>query len=121
MAKPPVTRKPPAAPPSSPIATQAIREMSNFLDEMGLVEGTISIKGGKKTLKGKTENGQAVNFSIQNSGTGFREQTISVCEVLSIPDRRAEAKRLKAAGLSQTEIAGKLGVSQKTISDDLAS
>ncbi|MBJ2250532.1 helix-turn-helix domain-containing protein [Pseudomonas sp. MF6784] len=125
MAKLPIRRPrlitPSPRPAPAPIANQAFAEMANFLDEMGLIEATISLKDGKKSLKGKTANGEAINVIVRNDGTGFKEQTVSICRVLSISDRRIEAKRLKKEGMSQVAIAAKLGVSQKTISDDLAS
>ena len=46
-------------------------------------------------------------------------QTTSRCVPLTIKQRRKEARRLSKIGLTQVDIAEKLGVSQKTISNDL--
>ena len=132
MAKPPAKRKTGVATSGSPSvsgtnelkpgrANAAFDQVSNLLNEIGLVEGSFTITNGKSTLKGKSANGKAVNVILRNTGSGFREQTVSVCDVLTIEDRRAEARRLRSDGLRQTAIAAKLGVSQKTISDDLNS
>ena len=102
-------------------ATAAFDQVSELLGGIGLVEGTFTIKDGKSTLKGKSADGKSVNVVLRNTGTGFHEQTISVSDVLTIEDRRAEARRLSKEGLRQIAIAAKLGVSQKTISDDLNS
>lgn len=125
MAKPPRnTRSAPVTASTAvkpAIARQALERINTALGEIGLVEGTLTIKDGKQSLKGKTSDGRAVNVVVQDSGSGFREQTVSICEVLTIKARRFEARRLRKEGLTQTAIAAKLGVSQKTISDDLNS
>ncbi|WP_162502896.1 helix-turn-helix domain-containing protein [Azotobacter chroococcum] len=95
--------------------------MQSFAEELGLSECVVSIKDGKSVLKGHTLSGQAINVIVRDSGTGFKEQTVSVCDVLTVEARRAEAKRLRKEGLSQTAIGARLGVSQKTISNDLNS
>lgn len=74
-----------------------------------------------KNTKGKTSGGRDVNIVVENSDSGFRGQAVNVCEMLSIKVRRFEARWLKKEGLTQTAIAAKLGVSQKTICDDLNS
>jgi len=102
-------------------ANAAFDAVSTLLSGIGLVEGTFTVKDGKSTLKGKSADGKSVNVVLRNTGSGFHEQTVSVCDVLTIEGRRAEARRLSGEGLRQTAIAAKLGVSQKTISDDLNS
>jgi predicted DNA-binding protein (UPF0251 family) len=87
---------------------------------------SVTVRNGKRTVEGYNRNGEKIviqttimnNSSSQNNG--FRSQTMTVCDQLSVDERRAAARRLKAEEkLSQIEIAKRLGVSQKTISNDL--
>lgn len=94
-------------------------EMPDPLTEIGLEECTISISRGKQTLKGVTKTKRAVHIMLRDGGNGFQEQIISVCAALEPRERRIEAKKLRKEGMSQTAIAARLGVSQKTISNDL--
>lgn len=87
---------------------------------------SVSIWNGKRTVEGYNQNGEKVVIQTTiingnpNQNNGFRSQTMTVCDQLSIPERRETARRLKSKEkLSQTEIARRLGVSQKTISNDL--
>lgn len=92
--------------------------MEAFFDQQGITEWSINAKGGQRTISGRTESGGAVRFSSYIS-KGFRSRTSSSCEGLSPARRKAEAKRMKNTGLTQSEIAEHLGCSQKTISNDL--
>ncbi|EUB98250.1 Transposase IS30-like HTH domain containing protein [Rhizobium sp. CF080] len=56
---------------------------------------------------------------LRDGGNGFQEQIMSVSAALQPRERRIEAKKLRKEGMSQTAIAARLGVSQKTISNDL--
>lgn len=103
------------------MAQQTLNQIDEMIGDLGLSKVTITIDDGKRTLKGRTNNGQAVNVVVRDSGSGFKERTVSMCDVLTIEDRQAEAKRLKQEGFTQAVIADKLGVSQKTISNDLNS
>ncbi|WP_036240923.1 helix-turn-helix domain-containing protein [Mesorhizobium sp. STM 4661] len=106
-------------PPKHIRARQFLADLDDVLGNIGLEECTISIQKGKKHFKGRTRNGKAINVILRDGGSGFQEQTVSFCDVLSVKDRRVEAKRLRKEGMRQTVIAERLGVSQKTISNDL--
>lgn len=87
---------------------------------------SVTIRNGKRTVEGYNLNGEKVviQTTIMNTSptrnNGFRSQTMTVCDQLSIDERREAARRMKKdEKLSQTEIAKRLGVSQKTISNDL--
>ncbi|GAB1536649.1 hypothetical protein ADMFC3_22800 [Geovibrio sp. ADMFC3] len=89
---------------------------------------SVTIRNGKRTVEGYDLNGNKVvmttylsnNAAAENKG--LYSQTMSVCAGLSKEERVQEAKRLKKEEkLSQVEIAKKLDVSQKTISNDLKS
>lgn len=120
--KPSTSKDVVASSPSKPaLAQQALNQIDEMIGGLGLSKVTITIEDGKRSLKGRTNNGQAVNVVVRDSGSGFKERTVSMCDVLTIDDRQAEAKRLKQEGFTQAVIADKLGVSQKTISNDLNS
>lgn len=85
----------------------------------GVDDWTIRSRHGLVNVRAKTPDGQAVTFSNQVSSV-LQYQTQSRCAVLTIRQRRLEAKRLRKRGLTQGEIADMLGVSQKTISNDLS-
>ena len=89
---------------------------------------SVSIRNGKRTVEGYNHNGEKVVIQTTiingrpSQNNGFRSQTMTVCDQLPIAERREAARRLKdEEKLSQTEIARRLGVSQKTISNDLDS
>lgn len=100
--------------PSEPLA-----EIEALFHEQGIIEWSIKSKRGHKTISGRTKSGGAVRYSVYASN-GFHERSVSSCNGLSPARRRAEAKRLSKRGLTQTEIAERLGCSQKTVSNDLA-
>lgn len=100
--------------PSEPLA-----EIDALFHEQGIVEWSIRSKHGHKTISGRTKSGGTVRYSVYASN-GFRERSVSSCDGLAPARRRAEAKRLSKSGLTQTEIAERLGCSQKTVSNDLA-
>lgn len=85
---------------------------------------SVTIRNGKRTVEGYNQNGEKVviqtfiNSSAQSRG--FRSQTMTVCDQLPVEERREVARRMKNDDkLTQAEIAKRLGVSQKTISNDL--
>lgn len=87
---------------------------------------SVSIRNGKRTVEGYNQNGEKVVIQTTiingspSQNNGFRSQTMTVCDQLPVHERRKAARRLKSEEkLSQTEIARILGVSQKTISNDL--
>jgi len=83
---------------------------------------TISIKNGIRRVEGYNNEGQKVVIETiihETNTNGFQQKMMSVCDNLSVDDRRKVAKTLRSQGLTQEEIAKKLDVSQKTISNDL--
>lgn len=115
----PRKRLQPSKPPKHIRAKNFLAELNDVLGSIGVEECSILIQKGKKHFKGRTKDGKAINVILRDGGSGFQEQTLSVCAVLSLNDRRIEAKRLKKEGMSQAAIGERLGVSQKTISNDL--
>jgi len=99
--------------PSEPLAA-----IDAFFRQQGMSEWSIKSKPDQKTIIARTSEGNAVRYSVYTSN-GFRESTSSSCERLPPARRKAEAKRLSKKGLTQTEIAERLGCSQKTVSNDL--
>jgi hypothetical protein len=97
---------------------QEIDIIDGFLAENGFDEWVIKSRHGQRTLIGKTKDGETTRLSIYRKN-GFSEQTLSSCAPLTPEQRRKEAKRLRKIGHTQTEIADRLGCSQKTISVDL--
>lgn len=100
-------------------AKNFLAELDDVLETIGVEECNILIQKGKKHFKGRTGDGKAINVILRDFGSGFQEQTLSVCPVLSVEDRKIEAMRQKRVGMSQAAIGERLGVSQKTISNDL--
>ena len=86
---------------------------------------TVTVRGGKRTVEGYDYNGNKVVREITlyngvpHQKAGFRQLEHTECGPLSIDDRKNIARDLKKKGMSQTDIAKRLGVSQKTISNDL--
>jgi DNA-directed RNA polymerase specialized sigma24 family protein len=104
------------------LAVREIRHEIDVIDDYltgnGLEEWIMKSRHGQRTLIGKTKLGETVRLSTYRSN-GFSEQIFSRCSPLSPEQRRQEAKRLRKIGFTQTEIADRLGCSQKTISGDL--
>ena len=110
---------------TSMISTQLTESELTILDPNNI---TVTVRNGKRTVDGYDRDGQKVTITTHisnsdpNQHNGFRSQTVVVCDQLSIEERRVLARKLKdEEKLSQTEIARRLGVSQKTISNDLNS
>lgn len=87
---------------------------------------SVTIRHGKRTVEGYNQNGDKVVIETtymskqSDQDDAYRSQTMTVCNQLSKEDRRAVARTLRNENkLSQIEIAKRLGVSQKTISNDL--
>ena len=113
--------KPPSIQPASSTGLTPAEESMLLPDNI-----SVTVRNGRRTVEGYNQNGEKVviQTTIMNTSpgqnNGFRSQTMTVCDQLSIEERRATARRLKTEEkLSQTEIAKRLGVSQKTISNDL--
>ncbi len=89
---------------------------------------SVSIRNGKRTVEGYNYNGEKVVIQTTiingspSKNNGFRSKTMTVCDELSVAERREAVRQMKnEEKLSQIEIARRLGVSQKTISNDLNS
>lgn len=115
--------KPPAIQPATSTGLTPAEENMLLPDNI-----SVSIRNGKRTVEGYNQNGEKVVIqttimnNTHNQNSGFRSQTMTVCDQLTVEERRAAARQLKnEEKLSQTEIAKRLGVSQKTISNDLRS
>lgn len=115
MAKPPVTVPPQS---STPQNACDLDKIMGIVESAGLTDFNISCTGGEFTITGTNSEGNHLRVSEYQSN-GFSERTVSAAQPTSQENRRSEARRLRGTGLSQTEIAKRLGVSQKTISNDL--
>ncbi|MDE0210132.1 MAG: hypothetical protein OXJ64_09630 [Boseongicola sp.] len=83
---------------------------------------TVSIRNGRRKVDGYDEHGRKVTITtLLSDQDGLQSQLLTRCPALSPDDRQREAHRMKTEEkLTQEEIGRRLGVSQKTISDDLA-
>ena len=100
------------------ILNEPLVAIDAFFRQQGFEEWVVKSTPGHKTISARTNDGEAVRYSSYTSD-GFRESTSSSCARLPPTRRKAEAKRLSKKGLTQTEIAERLGCSQKTVSNDL--
>ena len=116
--------KPRSTFPAKPLPAPPVIKVENLMANLNLGTGelrdyTITQKPGHTTITATTTDGQYVRVEKYNCNNGFSEGSMSVFVPGSIEERRDEARRLRDTGLSQTAIADRLGVSQKTISNDL--
>lgn len=112
MAKPPAT-----TPPTTP-AVCDISTLPGIIQSFGLINFKVSCNEGELTVTGTDQGGKHIRVNSYQ-GNGFTEGTMSTFQPESKEARKFEAVRLRGAGLTQQEIANRLGVSQKTISNDL--
>ena len=115
MAKPPAIT-PPSTPPSTPPACD-IGALPGIIQNFGLINFNVSCRNGELTVTGTDQSGKHVRVNSYQ-GNGFTEGTMSTFQPGSKEARQLEAVRLRNDGLTQQEIANRLGVSQ-TISNDL--
>ncbi|USL57880.1 hypothetical protein IAQ00_19965 [Pantoea ananatis] len=111
--------------PAKPLPKSPKVRLENLLCDLNLgtseiVDYKVVHEPGRTTLTAKTTDGQNVRVSRYDGNNGLREASMSVFQPDSIAERRIEARRLKDKGHTQMEIAEILGVSQKTISNDLS-
>ncbi|SHO56073.1 sigma factor-like helix-turn-helix DNA-binding protein [Vibrio quintilis] len=115
-----------AKPPSSPSHSTALlpSEAAMLLPD----NISVSIRGGKRIVEGYNNEGEkivietTINNVSSNTNNGFRSQSMTICDKLTVEERRDLVHEMyNEEGLTQTEIAKRLGVSQKTISNDLLS
>jgi DNA-binding CsgD family transcriptional regulator len=97
---------------------QPLNEIEAFFRQQGLEEWTMKSKGAHKTITGRTSDGATIRLSTYTSD-GYSERTSSNCAGISRAQRRIQAQRLAKQGLTQMEIAERIGCSQKTVSNDL--
>ncbi|HAT3809591.1 TPA: helix-turn-helix domain-containing protein [Morganella morganii] len=117
--------KPRSSLPAKPLPAPPVITVENLMANLNLGPGeledyTITQKPGHTVITATTTDGQHVRVEKYKGNNGFAEGSMSVFVPRSIEERRVEARRLKDTGLSQVEVAARLGVSQKTISNDLA-
>lgn len=94
--------------------------IDNLLD--GRLTGEIKIlPDGTMKIRAQDDQGAIMTLtSYTNDRTGYREGGFTALpRKLSPTERREEASRLAATGLTQQAIAERLGVSQKTVSNDI--
>ena len=94
-----------------------IERADNVFNDLNLVAGSIKKNSTGITVSGVDKNNQAVTIHGADYH-GYREQRITSFQGTT-DDRKKVAKELRNQGLSQATIADRLGVSQKTISNDL--
>lgn len=93
-------------------------ELGRLLANNGFLEWSLSSKNGTQSLTAKRKDGKTFNYS-EFEIDGFQERSVAQSVKTNIKQRQAAAKLLNKKGLTQMEIAKRLGVSQKTISNDL--
>lgn len=110
----------PVSNPSRAIAQQQQEIIDDLLCGRLAGEIKVSLDG---TVKIRAQDAQGATMTLTgyvNERTGYREGGVSVLpQKLSPTERREEVRRLAATGMTQQSIAGRLGVSQKTVSNDV--
>ena len=94
-----------------------IERADEVFSDLNLVAGSIKKTSTGITVHGIDQNNQSVTIH-RSDFHGYREQRITSFQGTS-EERKLAARQLRTKGLSQTAIADRLGVSQKTISNDL--
>ncbi|HEI2929593.1 TPA: helix-turn-helix domain-containing protein [Escherichia coli] len=110
--------KPPSAIPLNTPSSCDVSAIPSIIQQFGLINFNISCNNGELTIMGADQNGTHIRVNSYQ-GNGFTEGTMSTFQPRGKEARRLEAIRLRKSGLTQQEIANRLGVSQKTISNDL--
>ena len=107
--------------PAVTITADDLSSIGTWSRKLGLAKGRLTFDPNGVVLTGKAFDDSTVRFaSYANKRTGFTEQVVSTADPLVSPAMRArEAKRMHKEGLTQHQIAERLGCSQKTISNDL--
>lgn len=94
-----------------------IERADQVFNDLGIISGSIRKTPTSITVHGTNHNNEAVTVHGANFH-GYQEQRLTSFDG-STEDRKLAAKQLRRQGLSQAAIADRLGVSQKTISNDL--
>jgi DNA-binding NarL/FixJ family response regulator len=89
-----------------------------IVEDNDLREWKASYRNGVLAVVGKNRRNVTFRHSLYASN-GYAERTLSISTRLSPRRRRREARRMYRDGLTQVQIAERLGCSQKTISVDL--
>lgn len=105
---------PPAPQPNNPI----VGEINHFFDSLNLQTGTIAKTPTGVVITGQNSSNQQVGLRGQSIGN-FSSMTVSTFNPTTPQERRDVSKELYKQGMTQQQIANTLGVSQKTISNDL--
>jgi DNA-binding NarL/FixJ family response regulator len=100
----------------------ALLQLDDFFNQEGLTDFVVRGTKAKVVLSAQTEQGGTVRIDAQKGNVdGFQERHMTLCPELPPAVRAEQAKVLASRGLTQVDIALSLGVSQKTISNDLRS
>jgi hypothetical protein len=110
--------RPPAAPMQQGLM-EIMKSTKQVIESLDLDEFNLKIKNGKVSVDGKTSEGFSIRLSTYNAN-GFTERSSSICDPDATREQLiVEAKRLAKEKFTQSEIAIRLGKSQKTISNYL--
>jgi Homeodomain-like domain len=104
--------------PAVRLPPQLLRSLVDSFERSGFQEWKATCKDGRLAVVGKA-GGMTIRVADYASD-GFNERTVSRSEGLSPRRRREEAGKMHRDGFTQTEIADRLGCSQRTISGDLS-
>jgi DNA-binding NarL/FixJ family response regulator len=105
--------------PAVAIQRDVLLEIKEQFRAAGFDRWSIKSTDAVMTFTGQAATGDTIRSSLVFSD-GFQEQTISRTDgVLTTAKRRAAARKLRKLGLTQAQIADRLGCSQRTISNDL--
>lgn len=100
-----------------PLQAQWTESVLNVFQKFGLETGSISKTENGIDISGKDYSGKSCTMNLQMGNLSRLE--VTCYKGTTIEDRRKEAKKLYKKGHTQKDIAMKLGVSQKTISNDI--
>lgn len=95
-----------------------IDEFNNLFDALNLPTGKVERTPNRIKVTGQTPENEVVNFSRQQYGN-YNSTTTSTYQPTTPQERREVVKELRKQGFTQEQIANSVGVSQKTVSNDL--
>lgn len=110
--------------PQPDAGTAMAHQRQELIDSLleGRLTGEIKILP-DRTMKIRAQDDQGATVTLTsyvNDRTGYREGGFTALpQKLTPTERREEVQRLAKAGLTQQAIAERLGVSQKTVSNDI--
>ncbi len=103
---------------SSKILKMVLEEIINNINCEKIISTRYNKALNKHTIKYMDVNDDICVVTVETQGLGNMNNVTSV-KKLSITNRRIAIEKLMNKGLTQTEIANKLNVSQKTVSNDI--